>query len=284
MGLKKQDCEELKNLRQEFLDYVYDKYVYTALLQVMHSENERYVMAIEKSYEDSTILDEYLMQLHAENQEFVSLWKNGIYDDFHLFAFDDKVWLYQENKEDVYEVLPLDETIHTICRNAPAEMLFKVSLVPFKGQFVIDAIEMLPNYDSSMEHLEKLYEDRRKYSFGSGVLIYPHTYKKVELLKRDSNTLLQDAFLDFIAPFDMHILESDELQQLCSIGVLAWNASILPESKAEDNIKEEDMELFNLLKKRKTKLYPDHKIRISSYEIKHNNGNISIQIEGVGVA
>lgn len=281
MGISKKERSQLQKLRQGYLNYIYNKYIYNVLLQVQHDDAEKYVLALDKSYEDKTLLTEYMALISEEDKLTVQQWKNAICGEFHVINGKEPVLLYNEKKKKVYQAFPIDETIRNVCLNAPIEMAFRISLLPFKGKFVIETSYILPEYNSSMKHLEKLYEDSLRYRMKNGVLVYPRTYEPVAVHPRGEGVSLHDAFLDFIAPFDLHILDEDTLQQLCTIGVLAWNDVVLTNSNAKKDVEEDDLELFEVMKNRKKKLFPTYTMRIASYEITHHKDGVRLIIEGV---
>lgn len=281
MVVSKKDKKKLSKLRKAYLNYVYDHYIYNALLAHAHDETERYELALAKSYEVKSILKTYLKEQPLSNKDYeiVEYWSRAKFDVYHIMEYtQDLLILYNTKRKLAIRSILLEDSIKGIIANAPIEMAFKVSLIPYKDIFMVDAIQVIQDYTTGLKYMEKLYEDYRKAIIRNGVLTAVDTYEIREVCKRDNENEIGALFLDFIGPYNTHILDKVNLKHLCTLAVLAWNAATIKGSKAARDVMEDDKAFFQILKTRKRKYFLDVHIVIRSYQIMYSESGFTLSL------
>lgn len=282
MIVSKKDKKKLSKLRKTYLNYVYDHYINTALLTQIHDESERFELALAKSYEVKSILSTYLKEgkINHTDYEIIKNWSKAKFDVFHIIeAQQDSVILYNTKRKVAVQAFLMEDSIKGIISKAPIEMVFRVSLIPYKHVFMADAVQVIQDNTSVLKYMEKLYEDYRKVIQTKGLLTGIHIYKDKQMPPREVKSDITSVFMDFIGPYNLHILDDVNLHHLCTLGILAWNAATIKGSMALKDVMKDDKAFFQILKTRKCKYFSFMDIAIRSYKILYNNNGFYLSME-----
>lgn len=257
--IQRKDSKRLGKLREQYLLYVYQHHIYSALLSVYPPKEYKKFQALEYVSTHPQCLEEYLnsRKWEEKDRQIISEWKREQFGEYRrVGTYPDHFEMYQVASKRLYAVCILDDATAKQMEFIRPEVVLKGSILPYRNKLVFDEISATDRTLSyNLEQEEAFYEQILHIRNEEGVYVNETEVKKYPFPDRSVDADMEAVIYDFISP-----VMANDYNALLMSAKYGWNLALREDEaiiKETQKLDEDLQQYVYFFKKRKDKYFAD---------------------------
>lgn len=279
--LNKKDAKLLGKLREDYLKFVYKKFIYNVLLVTELDKHEKMNQALAYVAKHKECLPKFMDSRKFKTQELdiMKQWEQEVYSEFHIIKVEkDGIELYDPLSDRVFYVKAFDRYMMETVAELPMEYKLHGSVFPYYGILVFDSVVNIEiQQDGTLEEAEEFYEHTLEVKREKGIFVTIDSSVPFTMPDRSSSENLSEVLYDFIAPFGtVDTLSVKQMKQVLVVAAKGWNLALVPDTGIA--VEEQEKNLIDFFTERKKRYFGNIRTLIQSLSVYDDNGDIVVDL------